>query len=616
MLTAHRVFWFVWALVLGLKLWLASTMPLFGDEAWYWLESRHPAWAYSDVPAATAWLIRAGTALAGESPLGVRLPFLAIGMLLPFLLADFAGRWFGEAVRWRAGILGLLLPLLGTLGVLALPDVPLTLAAMLCLAGAAGLRERVTGADVALLAAGLVIGAFSHYRFVLLIAAGAAGLLADVRGRTALRDRRVWIALALGALAWLPLLAWNLTHGNAGFAFQLHDRHPWSLHGGGFSFFAAQCLLLGPLLFVFVGAVRLAWRRWRSDGSGPWALLLFSTLVPVLVYAALAFVADRERVSFHWLLQAWLPMLAIAPLVLQRWATPLRAIVYVGTALLAAATVLAMFAMASPAWRERLADSRWYPDNFAGWDVIASTLRTRNDSAPLLADDFMLGAQLAFALGRTDIAFLDHPLNHAHGRAAQLAAWNAIPDADSLRAQPWTLVMEDSALPMRERLTHYHARCNDVGALPAPTSIDLDRGRKRFLVFVLPGNRAQAACTTPALSWIDTPANGDTVATTFRVEGWAFKDGVGLAHVEVLLDGAVVAQAGYGAPMPHVTAYWQGTTDPMQPNVGFVTQLGGIAPGAHTLALRLHGRDGSVEDGPAQRIVVEDRPIEQRDGAR
>lgn len=616
MLTAGRAFWVVWALVLGLKLWLALTMPLFGDEAWYWLESRHLAAAYSDVPALTAWMIRAGTLLAGDTPMGVRLPFLAIGMLLPFLVADFAGRWFGESARWRAGILALLLPLLGTLGVLALPDVPLTLAAMMCLAGAAGVRERVNWADVLLLAAGLVVGALSHYRFVLLIAAGAIGLFSDARGRAALRDPRVWLALVLGALAWVPLLVWNLTHGNAGVAFQLHDRHPWSLHGGGFAFLVSQCVLLGPLLFVFAAAALHARQQWRAQHEGPWALLLWSTLVPVLVYGLLAFVADRERVSFHWLLQAWLPMLAVAPLVLARWPAVVRVLVYVGAVLLLCATFLAMFAMASPTWRATLSDSRWYPDNFAGWDSIATELRARNDTAPLLADDFMLGAQLAFALRQPHIAVLDHPLNHAHGRAAQLAAWGATPDANVLRTGAWTLVMEDSALPMRERLAHYHARCEDVGALPAPASINVDHGRKRFLVFPLAEARPLSPCTTPAMSWIDTPAIGETVATTFDVQGWAFKDGVGLAHVEVLLDGVVVAQAGYGVPMPNVAAYWQGTTDPMHPNVGFVTRVGGIALGEHWLALRLHGQDGSIEDGPAQRIVVDDRPVEQRDGMR
>src|SRR5687767_13921647 len=131
MLTARRAFWFLWALLLCFKLWIAARLPLFGDEAWYWLESQHPAWAYSDLPALTAWLIRLGTAVGGNTLLGVRWPFLALDMLVPWLVVRFALRWFGEAAAWRAGLLALLLPLLGGLGFLALPDTPLTLAAML-----------------------------------------------------------------------------------------------------------------------------------------------------------------------------------------------------------------------------------------------------------------------------------------------------------------------------------------------------------------------------------------------------------------------------------------------------------------------------------------------------
>ena len=48
------------------KLWVAATLAPFGDEAFYWQESRHPAWGYSDLPPLTAWLIRLGEALAGH----------------------------------------------------------------------------------------------------------------------------------------------------------------------------------------------------------------------------------------------------------------------------------------------------------------------------------------------------------------------------------------------------------------------------------------------------------------------------------------------------------------------------------------------------------------------
>ena len=58
--------WFIasWALLCVAKLALAWRLPLFVDEAFYWQEGRHPAWAYSDLPALTAWLARLGDALA------------------------------------------------------------------------------------------------------------------------------------------------------------------------------------------------------------------------------------------------------------------------------------------------------------------------------------------------------------------------------------------------------------------------------------------------------------------------------------------------------------------------------------------------------------------------
>ena len=50
----------LWVLLLAIKLVLAAQLPLFVDEAFYWQEGMHPAWAYSDLPALTAWLARLG----------------------------------------------------------------------------------------------------------------------------------------------------------------------------------------------------------------------------------------------------------------------------------------------------------------------------------------------------------------------------------------------------------------------------------------------------------------------------------------------------------------------------------------------------------------------------
>ena len=102
---------------------------------------------------------------------------------------------------------------------------------------------------------------------------------------------------------------------------------------------------------------------------------------------------------------------------------------------------------------------------------------------------------------------------------------------------------------------------------------------------------------------------GDTgaqVGRAFEVAGWAFKDGVGLSGVEVLLDGKPVAKAEYGLENQGAATYWKISTDPQHPKVGFRARIdvGALPPGRHWLGLRLHGRDGSVEDWPAQVVEV------------
>ena len=161
---ARRAFLFWWTLACALKLAVAARLPLFVDEAFYWQEGRHLASAYSDLPGMTAWLVRLGPALGGENALAVRLPFLVIGALVPWLVARIGRRWFGAIHGWRAGTLAVLLPLVGTLGVLGVSDVPLGLATVLCLhAGARMLQEPTPFAAVEL-AFGLALGALSHYR--------------------------------------------------------------------------------------------------------------------------------------------------------------------------------------------------------------------------------------------------------------------------------------------------------------------------------------------------------------------------------------------------------------------------------------------------------------------
>jgi 4-amino-4-deoxy-L-arabinose transferase-like glycosyltransferase len=603
--------WFIalWAGVLGLKLLVAARLPLFVDEAFYWQEGRHLAAAYSDLPGLTAWLARLGTSVFGDHALALRLPFLLVAASLPWLVARIAAREFGPKAGWQAGCFAILLPLAGSLGLLALPDATMALATLLCLDAGARLLRRVDAGAALELAVGLAIGALSHYRFIAVIGVGLLVLLLLPEGRRVLRDVRVLIAIAFGAAAWTPLLFWNLDNAEAGLRFQLIDRHPWTFQLQGAWFLVIQSLLVTPLLFA-----ALAWAAWRERVAIPVARRYFAFLggLVLLGFLVLGFFADVDRVSFHWPLPGYLALLPLLPAVLAAWPGWLRIATW-STAALGLAAVLGYYvAVSIPELRARSAAEKWYPYNFAGWDRLAVAVRAQLAAMPpgtrLVAGNFKVGAELGFALGRHDIPVLDHELNARHGRAPQLRLWGLeVSDRAGFGDPPVLLVLAPGDVRYRDLLRRYHRVCEIAGPLPAPRTVQVDHGRQRFLLMPIL-ERLEGPCTLPAMAWIDVPAAGARVGRRFEASGWAFKDGVGLERVEVTLDGRVVAQAEYGLDSPGTAEYWQVSTDPNHPGVGWRAQvdLGGHVPVGTIawLGLRLHGADGSIEDWPEQPVRV------------
>ncbi|GAB3513828.1 glycosyltransferase family 39 protein [Pseudoxanthomonas daejeonensis] len=608
---ARRAFIAWWTLACVLKLVVAVRLPLFVDEAFYWQEGRHLASAYSDLPGMTAWLVRLGEVLGGEHPLALRMPFLVMGALLPWWVARIGRRWFGAIPGWRAGTLAVLLPLLGMLGVLALPDVPLAFATVLCLHAGARLLHQVTPFAALELALGLALGALSHYRFAGVVVVGAAVILWLPQGRRLLRDPRVLLALVVGLLAWLPLLLWNLENGEAGLRFQLLDRHPWTLHAGGLAFLALQALVVTPLLAwaMLQAAFLTGWKR--RPARPQWRFLaLFGSIVLAGLFV-LGFFADSERVSFHWPVPAYLALLPAAAMMLEGWPVGWRRLAWATAAVGLLAALAWCLAVASPALRQEAAGSKHYPRNFAGWEPLATAVREELAAMPpdtrLLVDDFKIGAELGFALGDPHIAVLDHPLNHAHGRAPQLRLWDL--HVGDPPATPALLVLAPGDLPFRQWLQHYHRLCETLGPLPLVRSVLVDHGAQRFLLVRLPP-ASQAppypgACIAPAMAWIDAPVPGQALPPRFEVKGWAFKEGVGLSSVEIVLDDAVVAQAQYGS-LADVSSYFPEATDPHLPHIGFRAQvdLPESQAGRRWLGLRLHGTDGSVEEWPRQPVEI------------
>ena len=437
--------------MLLLKLLLAWQLQLFGDEAFYAWEAAKPAWAYSDLPGMTSWLIRLGIEVVGYHAFGVRLLYVLIGALLPFFIIRIARYFSSETQAWQAGLLSCCLPLLLPMGFMALPEAPLCLAALLCLDAALRLLGKSSSAACLELALGLFIGASTHYRFIIILLAGALGFTL-AGGWRQYRDPKLLLAILLGACAWLPLFLYNEQNDFAGWQFQFYERNPWQFSSRGLLHVPLQAIVTTPIFYA-----ALLWCLWHVfkswlQGEKMMGMILAAAGLPLILFAALAFFADQVRTSFHWPLQAYLPLIAVLPFFISK-RFPLRQNKITGfiafSGILGVLIAASYFFMAIvPSFTATLAGKKPYPDNFVGWNEISSATKSLlKEDEILVADNFMLAAQLQFSFaGTRKIYVLDHPLNKKHGRARQLKAWHV--DSDALMAlkkeTPVLIVIEES----------------------------------------------------------------------------------------------------------------------------------------------------------------------------
>lgn len=438
--------------MLLLKLFLAWQLQLFGDEAFYAWEAAKPAMAYSDLPGMTALLIRFGIEVGGYSPFAVRLVYVLMGAAIPFLIVRIARQFSDDVQAWQAGILSCSLPLLLPIGFLALPDAPLCLAALLCLDAALRLLQKSSAPDCLQLAAGLLIGANTHYRFLIIVFAGAVGFIL-AGGFRRCRDPGFLLALAVGICAWLPLFFYNQQHDFAGWQFQFHDRNPWQFSSRGVWHLPIQAIVTTPILYAaLLWCLWRIFRQWRQ-GEKRMGLVFASAGIPVILFAVMALFVDQVRTSFHWPLQALLVLIAMLPFFMSknisRWNEKIGWLAvfsgFIGVIITAVYFLLA----AMPNMSGVLAGKKAYPDNFVGWNEVSyATKALLGKEEILVADNFMLAAQLRFSYaGEREVYTLDHPLNQKHGRARQLQDWNV--DGNALmrlgKGTPVVLVIEETA---------------------------------------------------------------------------------------------------------------------------------------------------------------------------
>jgi 4-amino-4-deoxy-L-arabinose transferase-like glycosyltransferase len=276
------------AAMTALRIVYASVIDLRTDEAYYWTWSKEHALSFLDHPPMIAWFIRFGTAIFGDTNLGVRFAGILAMLMTQLLLADLVHRVTHDI---RAVVLAILMPeaalYYGLLMAKVAPDtalIPFAVAMMWSL-----VRLHESNDPRWWLAAGFFTGLALLSKFtaiMLLPAVVAFALVPGWRGRW-LVSPYPWLAVLIALIVFSPVLIWNAQHDWASFRFQLvraTATHAFSGRTIG-DYIGLQFGLVGfVLLPVVLSGLLLTARRGYLTRDPVAVLLSTAVLVPFLYF--------------------------------------------------------------------------------------------------------------------------------------------------------------------------------------------------------------------------------------------------------------------------------------------------------------------------------------------
>lgn len=452
---------------------VAAHTDLTDDEAYYRLWALAPAMSYLDHPPMVAWMIAVGRWLAGDTPLGIRLPAVLISALGPLILWRSAHNLFGPAVARRAVWFAMAMPLLSVGGVVITPDTPSVLfwgLAVWALTELHGSRNANWWLLVGVFAG---LGLLSKYTNLFLGAGILLWLIWSPANARWFRSWQLWTGGAIALALTLPVLLWNAGHewasvikqfGRAGAA------HGWALKylaelGAAFAGLASP-LIAALAIAGFARATRMAARM-----RDPAHTLLVASLLPLVAYLLVH--ALHSRAQGNWPAPLY-PAFAICAALASRPGEP-RWLRRFGDAGIVTGFVVSGVIFAHALGPSMLPDHLKDPTaQMRGWPEFAAAidrLRAENGACWIATSSYATTAQLAYHLkGRAPVRQLTEPLRYVH-----------LPPIDAATAACPALYVE---IEQRQAVASLPDRFADVRGLA-----DLDRmqsgrslGRYRVLV--------------------------------------------------------------------------------------------------------------------------------------
>ena len=295
-------------IIVGISLFVRFTMAclfeLNNDELYYRLYAMFPQWSYFDHPPMVGWMINLTTLhLLLDNELFIRLGALVLCTVNSFLVFDIAQKISGDKTGVIAVLLFNLSPyVLLVTGTFIIPDAGLMFFMLM------GMREAVciyvTGIHKErkhFMALGLWIGLACLSKYTALVMWAGIGLYILIYDRSWLKNKWLYMAVAITAVCCLPVLYWNIQHNFISFTYHGNRVMMNGLHMG--DFFAelgGELLYNHPILLIGIWInIYLFFRHkmYVPEKKSPYILFYLVSLPLILLFL---FFAMFKPILPHW----------------------------------------------------------------------------------------------------------------------------------------------------------------------------------------------------------------------------------------------------------------------------------------------------------------------------
>ena len=556
-----------------LQIWLVISLQLFGDEAFYWLESQYVDFSYAELPAWTQWMIRLGTTLFGHNKFAVRsFSYLAYCSIFYALWLMNKNLCISPSARFFNIMLMLSVPIFVLVAVMAMPDIWLLFFIMwISYFVTMACRNNETKYW-------LIIGLFMacglnvHVRmWIWVFFAGLVFVILYFNQKQLIKSL-FFISLPLSLFGLIPVILFNYQHDFVLFNFQFGQRHPWDFQMKNISFLLSQFIVVTPVvLYVWFKTAYTVFTKPQISTSVKW--IVWTAIVHWLFYVFSSLFADGLRTTVHWVIISYIPLLAITTQVINSQRLLLGAIITGNMVSLVMLVFLNLPIGENSNLQARILD------NSMGWKQLSQQVKIiqqQNSVDNIIADYFMTAAELAFELDidlsqQNRLKVLPHKKNRKHGREKQLEIMGLLLKDTQSYQDSALLIIEDSTLKLQDKGQYYQNICQSFKQIQYLQTINIEGTNKQFHVYMINklNQDKSASCKIPPLFYIDhKQINGD-----YEISGWVVFHQYGIQSLTLRTGGKDITIPLYNLPNEGIAQQFSEINDPNQPLSGFQIQV-------------------------------------------